>query len=104
MSAKRRSFTAREKVELIRRHLVEGVPVSDLCEEYQVNVNLFYRWQKQFFENGALALERKTSSVRQRDPQQRKIQHLEKQVQDKNEVIAELLQEHVQLKKSNGGV
>ena len=52
---KRRNYTPQEKVEIIRRHLLEGMPVSDLCDEYNLNPNVFYRWQKEFFENGAAA-------------------------------------------------
>ena len=65
----------------------------------------FYNWQKQFFENGAAAFERKLNSAnvkRQDDASLAKIEVLETKLQQKNEVIAELLQEHVQLKKANG--
>lgn len=65
----------------------------------------FYNWQKQFFENGAAAFERKLNSAnvkRQEDAKLAKIEVLETRLQQKNEVIAELLQEHVQLKKANG--
>ena len=48
----RRSFSAEQKVAVVRRHLVEGVPVSDLCDEQQISPTQFYQWQKQLFENG----------------------------------------------------
>ena len=60
MTKKRKRFAAEEKVRLLRLHLLEKVPVSDLCDEYGVNPNMFYRWQKQFFENGAAAFESST--------------------------------------------
>jgi len=50
-----------EKVAILRRHLIERVPVSDLCDEYQLQPTLFYAWQKIFFENGATAFDRKNS-------------------------------------------
>jgi transposase-like protein len=34
--AKRRKFTTDQKVAILRRHLVDKVPVSDLCEEYKI--------------------------------------------------------------------
>jgi len=40
----RRHFTGLEKVAILRRHLVDKVPVSDLCEEQRINPTLFYRW------------------------------------------------------------
>jgi transposase len=46
MKRERKHYTAEEKVAILRRHLLDKVPVSDLCED------VFYRWQKEFFENG----------------------------------------------------
>ena len=48
----RRHFTPQEKVCILKRHLLEDTPVSDLCDEFGIAPNLFYRWQKEFFENG----------------------------------------------------
>jgi transposase-like protein len=51
----RHNYTPAEKVAILRRHLLEKVPVADLCEEYQLQPSIFYQWQKQFFEHGAAA-------------------------------------------------
>ena len=59
MRKPRKNYTPVEKVAILRRHLIDRVPVSDLCDEYQLQPTLFYLWQKQFFENGAAAFERK---------------------------------------------
>ena len=40
----RRHFTAEQKVAIVKRHLVDGVPVSDLCDEHQLLPNQFYQW------------------------------------------------------------
>lgn len=48
-------YTAEEKVAILRRHLIDHVPVSQLCDAYHLQPTVFYRWQKQFFENGAAA-------------------------------------------------
>jgi hypothetical protein len=61
---------------------------------------VFYRWQKEFFENGAAAFERKTRPKHSAD--QERIAHLEKKIQTKDEVLAELMAEHVALKKTLG--
>ncbi|MBI2433602.1 MAG: transposase [Candidatus Hydrogenedentes bacterium] len=58
MKKQRRHFTAEDKVKVLRRHLVEKIPVSDLCEEAGIHPTQFYDWQKVFFEKGALAFER----------------------------------------------
>ena len=94
-----------QKVAILREHLIEKVPVSQVWDKHGVSIVNFYNWQKQFFENGAVAFERKPNSAnvkRQEDANLAKIEVLETRLQQKNEVIAELLQEHVQLKKANG--
>jgi len=52
MSNKRKKYSARENVRLLHLHLIEKGPVSDICDRYGVKPNVFYRQQKQFFENG----------------------------------------------------
>lgn len=98
----RRHFSPQEKVAILRRHLLENVPVSQLCDEVQIAPSLFYLWQRDFFENGHLAFakDRKAKSVE--DAKDAKIQQLEAKVQRKNEVLAELMEEHTQLKKDLG--
>jgi transposase-like protein len=53
MRKKRHNYTPEEKVVILKRHLIEKIPVSDLCDEYQLQPTAFYDWQKQFFESGA---------------------------------------------------
>ena len=48
-------YTPDEKVSILRRHLIDGVAVSTLCDEHHLRPTAFYRWLKQFFENGAAA-------------------------------------------------
>jgi transposase len=60
----------------------------------------FYRWQKEFFENGAAAFEQKARPNHAAD--QERIGYLEKKIQTKDEVLAELMAEHVALKKRLG--
>jgi transposase-like protein len=103
--SKRKYLTPEQKVAIVRRHLLENVPVSDLCDEFGIHPTQYYIWQKHLFENGALAFERKSNASnerRQQDAQNRKIEQLEAKLHKKNEVVAELLEEHVQLKKVLG--
>jgi transposase len=83
---------------------LEKVPVSDLCEELNLQPTVFYRWQKEFFENGAAAFQSRERPTRQVEEKQRRIEVLEKKVQNKDEVLAELMAEHIALKKSLGEV
>jgi transposase len=98
--AKRRQFTPKQKVDILRRHLLEGVPVSDLCDEHDLNPNLFYRWQKQLFEHGAAAFERDARPQQARI--EKKLSALQRKLASKDEVIAEIMESHVRLKKSLG--
>ena len=103
MTRQRRYFTPEQKVALLRLHLLEKKPVSDICQENNLAVNLFYLWQKQLFENGTATFEN-TGKRRKAGPdaKDQKIAALEDKLQRKNEVLAELMEEHVQLKKELG--
>jgi transposase-like protein len=100
----RRSFSTEQKVAILRRHLVDKVPVSDLCEEYKLQPSLLYGWQKLLFENMNAAFDvtpgKKTP---QREKQlAAKVEHLEARLAKKDSVIAEISAEYVQLKKELG--
>lgn len=97
----RRRFTGKEKVAILRRHLIEKIPVSDLCDVNRLQPTTFYRWLKEFFENGAAAFEAKPNK-RQVQEEQRRMEALEDKLRRKNEVLSELMEEHVALKKSLG--
>ena len=102
MNKPRRHFADHEKVAILKRHLLEKVAVSDLCDEYHLYPNQFYDWLKKFFENGHLAFANARKGRPPQDTQQAKIQKLEAKLQKKNEVMAELMEAHTQLKKSLG--
>ena len=42
MSKSRRHFTGAEKVAILKRHLLDKVPISDLCDELQLFPNQVY--------------------------------------------------------------
>jgi transposase len=103
MARQRRHFTPEQKVALLRLHLLEKKPISDLCQEHNLSVNLFYLWQRQFFENGTAAFENHGKRGKaEADAKDRKIAALEDKLRVKNDVLAELMEEHVQLKKELG--
>ena len=102
MKKQRKHYTAEEKVAILRRHLLEQEPVSKLCDELGLQPTVFYRWQKEFFENGASAFQTPERPHRQVEEKQKRIEFLEKKVQTKDEVLAELMAEHIALKKSLG--
>ena len=63
-------------------------------------IELGHQGQKQFFENGAAAFESRRR--RAGDAKDRRITLLEQKLQRKNEVLSELMEEHIKLKKELG--
>ena len=100
MRKARKNYTPTEKVGILRRHLIDKVPISDLCDQYQLRPTVLYAWQRQFFENGSAAFERSVRRVE--DDKDRRIPALEAKLRRKDEVVSELMEEHVRLKKSLG--
>jgi transposase-like protein len=103
MTRQRRHFSPEQKVALLREHLVDKVPVSDLCEKHGLAVTNFYNWQKRFFDNGAAAFtvndKRRTTDTAAKDQQ---IAQLQDKLHRKHETLSELMEEHVRLKKALG--
>ena len=103
MSSKpRRHFTGTEKVAILKRHLVDKVPISDLCDELGLYPNQVYAWLKEFFENGHVAFHNARASKAADNAKDQTIGRLEAKIQRKDSVLAELMEEHVTLKKSLG--
>lgn len=100
MKKSRRKFSSEEKVAILRRHFLEKILASDLCDEYSLHPTQFYRWQKAFFEHGAAAFDRQSKTQGQKI--ERKITALEEKLSKKDEVIAEIMESHVALKKKLG--
>jgi transposase-like protein len=98
--ARRRKFSPQQKLDILRRHLLEGTPVSDLCDAHDLNPNTFYRWQKQLFEQGTAAFERTSEAPVRR--LEKKVEALQDKLAYKDGVIAEIVADHVRLKKSLG--
>lgn len=97
---RRRRFGAAEKVAILKRHLVGKEEISKVCEELKIHPNQFYEWQKLFFENGVKAFE---SEDKQEGSKLRtENERLREKLQRKDSVLAELMEEHVALKKSFG--
>lgn len=92
-----------EKTAILRRHLIDKVPVSDLCDEYGIQPSVFYSWQKQLFDNAGLALEAGAKKADARVAQlQRQNDVLEAKLAKKDAIIADVSEAYVTLKKQLG--
>ena len=81
MRKRRKHYTAQEKVAILRRHLIDNEPVSQLCDQRALQPTVFYRWQKEFFENGAAAFQ--TNNRGRRPPERERIARLEKKIKSR---------------------
>lgn len=97
----KKHYSASQKVVIIREHLLENKAISELCDEYQIHPSVYYRWQKQFFEQGdkAFAGKREKQTISQF---KETIEHLENKLSRKDEVIAEVMEDYIRLKKRLG--
>jgi transposase len=102
MSKPRRHFSGAEKVAILKRHLIDKVAVSDLCDELELYPTQFYAWLKEFFENGHVAFDNGRKAKAVEDAKDKKIESLEAKLARKNEVMAELMEAHTLLKKELG--
>ena len=102
----RRKFNSEEKLSILKRHLQGKEAVSDICEEMGLAPNQFYRWQKEFFDNGAVAFEKNGRSKRKEATKVRileeKVEKLQAKLSYKDNVIAEITEDYVKLKKNFG--
>lgn len=99
----RRQFTTDQKVAILRRHLVDKVAISDLCAEYELQPSVFYYWQSQAFENLGGALQPAVTTSSREKELERENEALKAKLTKKDNVIAEISEEYVALKKTFGG-
>lgn len=100
-SNSRRQFSPEQKIKILREHLLEKHPISEVCEKHQITPTQFYQWQKTFFENGAAAFA-KSAGHRANSQAEQRVTKLEDKLKRKDEVIAEIMAEHILLKKELG--
>ena len=98
----RRLFTADLKAQTIVRHFQDGAPVSALCEELGIHPNQFYDWQKLAFSNLSMAFQKESGSETRR--LNAEVMRINAKLAQKDEVISELLTEHIALKKKTGAL
>jgi transposase len=103
MEKTRRQFSPEQKIAIVREHLLEDTPVSDVCEKHGISPTQLYQWQKHLFENGAAVFARSNGAGPARKEQEQ-IDQLEEKLRKKDQVLAELMEAHVLLKKSLGEI
>ena len=102
MSRTRRRFTPQQKAQIVRRHLAGKEAVSALAEEFGLQPSQIHTWVNLLLAQADKAFERAAQNGRAEQAQNRRIEQLQAKLANKNEVIAELLEENVKAKKEAG--
>lgn len=100
----RKRYTGVEILVILKKHILDGVPVSDVCTQAGINPTQFYRWRAQLFGGGAVVFDRRSDRTESRavEAANEKVAELEKKLQKKHEVLSEVMEELVSLKKTAG--
>jgi transposase len=101
--SKKKIRTAQEKVLVLRELLENQTPISQLAEKYGLHPNDIYNWKKKLFEGAEEIFGTRPSKNNNKTEEREK--KLEEKLKCKDEVIAELVQENILLKKTyDGGI
>jgi transposase-like protein len=101
MKRERKQLSGPEKLAILKQYLVDKVPISDLCDQHGLQPSQVYYWQAQLFEHGAAVFQRKSGQPAE-SAKDRRIARLEAKLTQKNEVIAELMEDNIRSKKEFG--
>lgn len=98
---KYRRINSEEKIKALQKHLMNKEQISEICQNLDIQPSVFYGWQRDLFARGAVVFDKKPGQPR-RDRSEEQVAALEAKLAKKDQVIAELLEEHIALKKSLG--
>ncbi len=99
----RKRYTPEKKIIILRELLENNIPISDLAEKHDVHVNDIYNWKKKLFEGASAIFIPQNKNQKQSTVEQKKISKLESKLKDRDEAIAMLLKENIEIKKSIDG-
>jgi transposase-like protein len=102
MGEKRKQWKPEEIAAIMKRHIMDGVEVSKVCEEFGCHASQVLRWKRQMVDGSATLFDRKKQRSRELEKAKERGDELEQKLKQKNEVLAELMAEHVFLKKARG--
>ena len=98
-SESRRRWTAEQKATIVRRHL-QGASLADLADETGATPGQISQWRKQALEGLIEVFER--SGTRQDAARAKELAAKEGRIHELQEVVAELSEEVLKLKKAGG--
>jgi len=99
MKNQKRQFSSEFKVQLLKEHLENQIPVGKICEQHNIHPNLFYLWKKELFSGALETFSKKKTSKKEGE----KINRLEEKIKDKDSLISEIVEDNLRLKKKLNG-
>lgn len=93
----KRKFTVGEKLRILEEARQPGTSVAEVLRRHQVDPGTFYRWEKQAKEATRAALDGRRP--RSEKDAEREIERLRAEVEKKSRIIAEVVEENLELKK-----
>lgn len=97
--SKKQQYTPNEKMSVLREHIENNRPISDLSEKHSVPVMTLYNWRKNLLENGASTFVRETKKNAVEEGLRRQIEELKSKLAGREALISELAQSLVEVKK-----
>lgn len=95
-----KQYSSEQKVEALKRHFVGKEAISKICEDLEIPPSTFHGWQQKFFDNASSAFEK--DSKNENKAIREKVEFLEAKLRKKDNVISELMEESINLKKNLG--
>lgn len=96
MERQRKQYTAEFKVQVLREHLENQIPIGKLAEQHGIQPTVLYLWKKEFFENATTIFKREKAN----HVEGKKLQKLEEKIQQKDSLISELIADNLKMKKN----
>lgn len=94
---KARKFTAEQKLRILEEAREPNATVAEVLRRHQVDATTFYRWERKAKEGMREALAGRRAKNGKR--QAREIERLEGELDKKRRIIAEVVEENLELKK-----
>ena len=93
----RRKFTVDQKVRILEEARAPNTTVAGVLRRHQLDETTFYRWERQAKDGAREALEGRVR--RNGKATDREIERLEQELEKKRRVIAEVVEENLELKR-----
>ena len=93
--AKRRRYSAEDKVRIVLAGLRGSESIAELCRNEGINQNLYYRWHNEFLEAG----KKRLAGAISREIPSRELRELRAEAEQLKRLLGELLLENSSLKK-----